>query len=93
MICFNKTPLQLWNGKALRRARVNNAYRVMLHNCFSRCSRPIGMDELSYKNSCKVACHAHELKCLPVINKGFSHPRDALSTNRNSETVRGIYDW
>ena len=32
----------------------------MWHDCcFSRCSRPIEMKKLSYKNRCKVACHAH----------------------------------
>ena len=32
---------------------------VMWHNCFSHCSQPIGMKKLSYKNRCKLACHAH----------------------------------
>ena len=49
------------SGKQLliRECCARRAYRVMWHNCFSRCSRPIGMKKLSYKHRCKLACHAH----------------------------------
>ena len=45
----------------------------MWHNCFSRCSRPIGMKKLSYKNRCKVACHAHELTLFTGHKQMFIH--------------------
>ena len=45
----------------------------MWHNCFSRCSRPIGMKKLSYKNRCKVACHAHELTLFTGHKQRFIH--------------------
>ena len=43
----------------IRRCCAPRAYCVMLHNCFSRCSRPIWMQKLSYTHRCKLACHSH----------------------------------
>ena len=46
---------------------------VMWRNCFSRCSRPIGMKKLSNNNRCKVACHAHELTLFTGHKQRFIH--------------------
>ena len=45
----------------------------MWHSCFSRCSRPIGMKKLSYKNGCELACHAHVSTLFTGHIKRFIH--------------------
>ena len=49
------------------------AYRVMWHNCFSRCSRSIGMKKLSYKHMCKLACRAHVSTLFTGHKQRFIH--------------------
>ena len=63
------------SGKQLliRTCCARRLYRVMLHNCFSRCSRPIGMKKLSYKNRCKLACHAHVSTLFTGHKQRFIH--------------------
>ena len=71
------------------------AYRVMWHNCFSRCSRPIGMKKLSYKNRCKVACHAHELTLFTGHKQMFLHTHltrsPPIGIAKLSEVFMNIY--
>ena len=55
--------------------------------------RPIGIKKLSYKHRCKHVSHPCFNTFYWSLTKVYTHSCDALSTNRNSETVWGIYGW
>ena len=88
MISFNKTPLQLWNGKQLliREGCARRAY------CGTTVSA-VALDRYEWRN-CLIRTGASS-RVTPMFRHFllvYTHPRNALSTNRNSETVWGIHE-